>query len=85
MSDNEDATAPLRNSGKLSVKNPVGEPIPELAHCPEQGSKRVSFIRQDSGDVLPDQPAGAIAASNGKIGEHEVTTRIVQSFSESCD
>lgn len=44
MSDNEHATAPLRNSEELSVKNPVGEPIPEFAQDSEDGSKRPSSI-----------------------------------------
>jgi hypothetical protein len=59
MSDKEDATAPLWNSSVLSVKNSVGEPIPDFPQRPEEGSKRPSFInRQDTGDVLPDQPSG---------------------------
>jgi hypothetical protein len=38
-SDNEDATAPLWNSEVLSVKNSVGEPIPEFCQRPEDGAK----------------------------------------------
>jgi hypothetical protein len=30
ISDSEDATAPLWNSGKLSVKHPVGDTVPEF-------------------------------------------------------
>jgi hypothetical protein len=57
MSDNEDAAPSLRYSEKLSVKNPVGDPIPELDQQPEEGSKRPSSVnRQDTGDVLPYQP-----------------------------
>jgi hypothetical protein len=84
-SDNEHTTAPLWNSGVLSVKNPVGEPIPEFCQTPEEGTKSPCSIRQDTGDVLPNQPAGAILVSNGKIGKGEVATRVSQSLSESRD
>jgi hypothetical protein len=69
----------------LSVKNSVGEPIPELPQPSEEGTKSSCSIRQDAGDVLPNQPAGAIFVSNGKIDEREVATRIIQSLSESGD
>lgn len=60
MSDNEHATPSLGYSKVLSVKNAVGEPIPELRQAPEKGSKDPSAVnRQDSGDVLPDHPSGA--------------------------
>jgi hypothetical protein len=39
MSDKEDATAPLRYSGKLSVKNPVASKIPALANGGEEGGE----------------------------------------------
>jgi hypothetical protein len=45
MSDNEDATAALRNSKELSVKHSVGEAIPEFDHAPENGTKVPSSIR----------------------------------------
>jgi hypothetical protein len=45
ISDNEDATAPLWYSEVLSVKNPVGEPIPEFRQPPEEGAKVPSSIR----------------------------------------
>jgi hypothetical protein len=86
MSDNEHAAASLWNSEVLSVKNPVGEPIPEFPQPSEEAAKIPSFARgQDAGDVLPDHPAGPESVSNCKEGEHEVATRIIQSFSESCD
>src|SRR5215217_3586309 len=85
-SDNEDATAALWNSEVLSVKNSVGEPIPEFPQPSEQGAKIFSAVTgQDAGDVLPYQPFGAIFVSNGKIGKHEIATRVIQSFSKSCD
>ncbi len=86
VSDNEHTAASLGHSEILSVKNAVGEPIPEFCQPPEQGSKcPTSVCRQDAGDVFPYQPAGPISCSNGKIGKHEVATRVCQSFSESGD
>jgi hypothetical protein len=86
MSDNEHTAASLGHSEELSVQNSVGEPIPEFCQHPEEGTKIASSIgRQDSGDVLPNQPLGAIAFSNGAKGEHEVATRVIQSLSESGD
>lgn len=86
ISDNEDATASLGNSKVLSVKNSVGEPIPEFAQHAEEGSKIPSSVAgQDAGHVLPNQPLGPIFCSNGTKGEHEVATRIIQSLSESGD
>ena len=85
-SDNEHTAAALGHSVELSVMNSVGEPIPELAQHPEEGSKVcASVTRQDAGDVLPNQPLGAVLCSNGTKGKHEVATRVIQSFSESCD
>jgi hypothetical protein len=37
-SDNDDATAPLRDSEVLSVQNSVGDPIPEFSQRPEDGA-----------------------------------------------
>jgi hypothetical protein len=42
-SDNEHTLASLGQSEVLSVKNPVGEPIPELAQPSEKGTKVPSF------------------------------------------
>src|SRR3990167_6792653 len=86
MSDNEDTTAPLWNSAVLSVKNPVGEPIPEFPQPSEEAAKIPSFIRgQDAGDVLPDHPAWPQSISNCKEDEGQVATRIVHPLSESFD
>ena len=64
MSDNEHARPSLGQVEVLSVKNPVGEPIPELPQPSEEGSKRPSAIdRQDTGHVLPDHPLGAKSVS----------------------
>jgi hypothetical protein len=86
VSDNEHTAASLGHSEILSVKHPVCEPIPEDCQPSEEGTKVPSSSGgQNAGDVLPDQPVGAISFSNGKIGKHEVATRVIQSFSESCD
>jgi hypothetical protein len=45
ISDNEDATAPLWNSEKLSVQDSVGEPIPEFDQPSEEGTKVPSSVR----------------------------------------
>jgi hypothetical protein len=86
MSDNEDATAALWNSEVLSVKNPVGEPIPEFRQPSEEGAKvPSSFRRQDAGDVLPHQPSGPFAISKAEIFEGQVATFVSQSASKAGD
>src|SRR5690606_21163623 len=45
VSDNEHTAASLGHSEVLSVKNPVGEPIPEFCQHPEEGSKIPSSVR----------------------------------------
>jgi hypothetical protein len=84
MSDNEDATAALWNSAVLSVKDSVGPPIPEFPQPSKEGTKVPSFARwQYAGDVLPYQPTGPIAVSQGKIREGEVAAGVGESFSQS--
>jgi hypothetical protein len=86
MADNEDSTATLGDSGKLSVERSVGEPIPAFDHEPEEGREGSSgVIRQNSGDVLPNHPTGAESASKEKKFDGQVTTWIIQSRSLSCD
>jgi hypothetical protein len=93
MSDNEHTPSSLRdspakpvNSDELSVKNSVGEPIPEFRQPSEEGSKIFSFVRrQDAGDVLPNHPSGPKAIKHAKIDERQVATRIRHSFSEPSD
>jgi hypothetical protein len=76
----------LGHSEVLSVKNPVCEPIPQFAHPSKEAGKFESSVRgKDARDVLPNQPLGPIFVSNGKIGKHEVATRVIQSLSESGD
>jgi hypothetical protein len=86
MSDNEHAAPSLGNSEELSVKNPVGEPVPEFPQESKDGSKRPSsVIRQDAGDVLPHHPAGAKASSQGKELKGEIAARVIQSSALSGD
>jgi hypothetical protein len=86
ISDNEHTAASLGNSKVLSVKNSVGEPIPEFDQPSENGTKVPSFSRrQDAGDVLPNQPFGAQALSQLKILKRQVATPVSQSASEASD
>jgi len=86
MSDNEHAAPSLGNSEVLSVKNPVGEPIPEFCQPPEEGPKSPSSVDgQDTGDVLPKNPLGAILPSDCKIREHEVSSWVSKSLSKPRD
>jgi hypothetical protein len=86
MSDNEHATAALWNSSVLSVKNSVGEPIPDFPQRPEEGSKCPSSVcRQDTGDVLPNQPSGPQTFSKSNELNCKLATSTVQSSSETSD
>jgi hypothetical protein len=44
ISDNEHTAAALWYSEVLSVKNPVGEPIPDFPQRPEEGAKIFSSV-----------------------------------------
>jgi hypothetical protein len=44
VSDNDHTAASLGHSKELSVKNSIGEPIPELDHAPENGAKVPSSV-----------------------------------------
>lgn len=58
--DNEDSTASLGDSEKLSVQNPVRDPIPALCQVPEDGSERPSSVNgEKSRDVFEDDPTGS--------------------------
>jgi hypothetical protein len=82
MADNEDATTALGHSEILSVKNSVGEPIPEFRQRPEDGAKDCSAVNgQDTGDVFPDQPPGLLDFSKSEEFEGQVATRVIQSKS----
>lgn len=82
MCDKEDSAAALWNSEVLSVKNAVGEPIPELSQRPEEGAKVLSSVGgQDAGHVLPNDPAGAYSASKREELQGQVAARVVQAES----
>jgi hypothetical protein len=84
ISDNEHTAASLGNSKELCVQDSVGPPIPDLPQRPEEGTKIPSgSAGQDAGDVFPDNPFRLVSVCNSEVGEHEVATRISQSFSES--
>src|SRR5579875_1286551 len=86
MSDNEDTTAALGYSEKLSIQDSPCEAIPELDQHPNEGSKRPSVVdRQDTGDVLPHQPSGPEAISKSSKLDGEVATWIIQSRSFTGD
>jgi len=88
MSDNEDSTAALGHSEILSVKHPVGATIPEFC----QGGQEPSEVRasiasgaKDTGDVLPNEPAGIISGKDAEIDKGKVAARVIHSLSESGD
>jgi hypothetical protein len=76
----------LGNSEVPSVQHSVGEPVPEFDQRPEEGSKRPSSVRrQDTGDILPDNPLGLQSRSQLEIDEGELASGIVESTPESGD
>lgn len=82
--DNEHALASLGQSEVLSVQDSVGPPIPELAQPSEEGTKGSPLVcRQDTGDILPNDPAGSEPVSKAKKLERQLTTRVIQAASES--
>lgn len=93
ISDKEHTTPSLWHSSSetacshiLSVKGSVGPPKPAFPHEPEDGSKRPSVIvRQNAGDIFPDDPVGANSLSQREELKREVAARIVQAEALSCD
>jgi hypothetical protein len=84
MSDNEDATAPLGHSEELSVQHSPGATIPEFRQCPDDGAKVPPAVRrQNTGDVLPDDPARPQSASKPAKLDGQVATRIPQAATSS--
>jgi hypothetical protein len=84
--DNEHTATALGDSKPLSVQNSVGEPIPEFCQRPEEGSKVPSASRrQDSRDVLPDNPTGTKDTNKLYESEGQVATRVSQSTSKAGD
>jgi hypothetical protein len=86
VADNEHTAATLGDSKPLSVKNSVGEPIPEFAQRPEEGSKIPSFAAtEDARHVFPYDPFGLHDRSKLDESEGQVATRISQSSSKAGD
>jgi hypothetical protein len=86
MSDNEHTAASLWHSEMLSVKNPVGEPIPAFRQAAEEGAKRPSSVDgQNAGDILPNQPAGAKPLSQPYKLKCEVAALVSKSLAKSGD
>jgi hypothetical protein len=93
MSDNEDTLPSLWDGTRvsvhsdiLSVQDSVGPPIPAFSQPPDEGTKSPSSVlRQDTGDVFPDDPARAKCASQSKEVQSEATARVGKSLSQSCD
>jgi hypothetical protein len=60
MADNEHPTAALGHSEVLSVKHPVGPPIPEVRQRPkDDGHVSASVAGEQARDVLDANPAGS--------------------------
>src|SRR5678815_1358367 len=86
MPDNEHTLASLGESEILSVKDAVGPPIPEFCQPPDKGTKVPSVRRrQDTGDVLPKNPAGAQSFSQAKKLEGQVAAGIGQASPQPGD
>ena len=93
MSDNEDTLASLGHGTRvavhanvLSVKDPVGPPIPEVFQPPEEGAERPSSVlRQDTGHVLPHDPARRTCADQSEKLQREASSSVGQPLSESGD
>jgi hypothetical protein len=84
--DNEHTATSLGDSKPLSVQNSVGEPIPEFCQRPEEGAKVPSAPRrQDSRDVLPDNPIGTKDVNKLYESQGQVATWVSQSATQSCD
>jgi hypothetical protein len=86
VADNEHTAATLGDSKPLSVKNAVGEPIPEFCQRPEEGSKIPSFAAtEDARHVFPNDPFGLHDISKLDESEGQVATRVSQSAPEASD
>jgi hypothetical protein len=64
-SDNEHTAPSLGHSEVLSVKHPVGPPIPEVGQGPEDRSHVPAVVRREkTRDVLDENPAGSESTSD---------------------
>jgi hypothetical protein len=86
VADNEHTSTTLGDSKPLSVQNSIGEPIPEFDQRPEEGSKIPSLMStEDARHVFPNDPLGLHDRSKLDESQGQVTTRVSQSSSQSCD
>jgi hypothetical protein len=86
MADNEDATAPLRDSEELSVQHSLGATVPEVRQRPEDGTKVPPAVRrQNTRDVFPDDPSRPQSASKLAKLDGQLATRIIQAASSSSN
>jgi hypothetical protein len=84
--DNEDSTASLGNSEMLRIQDTVRPPVAEFAQRPKEGTKVPSSVAtEDSWDVFPEERRDPEVLGDGKVGEHEASARIFESFAESGD
>lgn len=75
--DKEDTLAALGQSEELSVQHSPRHAIPELRHCPDDGAKgSPSVNRENSGDVLPHEPARANRSNQFRKFKSEVTALV---------
>lgn len=80
MSDKEDTTASLWNSGILSVKHSPRRMIPAFVHESEEGGEITASVRgKKSGDILEYEPAGAKSSNHAKGDEGQVSAGVVHS------
>ena len=86
VSDNDNTPPPLGHSVELSVKNAVGEPIPEFPQAPEEGTKGASFVdRQNAGDIFPNHPLRAKPVNKAQKFEGEISPLSSKAFSKAGD
>ena len=76
-SDKKDAAPPLGNSEELSVKHAPRARIPAVFQLPEEGSKgSAPILRQNTGDVLPEDKSRPRLETSSYKFEHETTSRV---------
>ena len=86
MSHNEDATAALGNSEKLSVKHSPCEMIPALGQRPDECPEVPSAVsRKNSGDIFPYDPLRANIRDNSDKVHGQSATFIGKPTAFSCD
>jgi hypothetical protein len=86
ISDKEQTVAPLRQSEVLRVQACPRAKIPEFIHR-SQEKPDVSSLggRQESGNILKDEPTGFKSSNNSQGDEGQVAARVIQAETLSCD